>query len=246
MSETNLFTPDQGEAVTESAITNQGDVAASTTPAPITPTIPQELSELVGEGKKYKTVEDAYKALPHQVNHISRIELENAQMREELTKRKTAEELLNDMRNRESTTGVSTPSVEVNQDVVSEIVRKQMEGYNKEQLSKSNTDSVVQAFKQNFGEKAEEMYNTLAKNNGMTIADVNAMAMRSPLAVLNLAGISSKKPVTSSFSSDVNTQSHSNSNTQTQNSRVSNYGSSVDVTNGMRRAIEMVNLRNKK
>ena len=56
--------------------------------------IPTELAEFVGEGKKYQTVEDALKSIPHAQSHIQKLEEEMKQAREELAKRKAAEELL--------------------------------------------------------------------------------------------------------------------------------------------------------
>ena len=60
--------------------------------------IPTEASELVGSGKKYTSVEDALKSVPHAQKHIQTLESELATLKEELTKRRTTEELLDEIK----------------------------------------------------------------------------------------------------------------------------------------------------
>lgn len=242
MTDSTIFTADQAAVPPVTPVVSNPDVAAAAV-APVTqplPVIPPELAGLVGEGMKFKTIEDAHKALPHQVSHISKIELENSQMREELTKRKTAAELLEDMRKNEP--APVTPGVEVNANVVSEIVKQQIASQRQEEVQTANVTTVTDAFRSNFKEKAEEIYNKVAAENGMSVADMNALSMRSPAAVLNLAKIAGKQiQPSSAFQSGVNTQAILNTNQPpAANSRVANFGKSSDITDGMRRAKEIV------
>src|SRR5687768_7954579 len=80
-------------------------------------TIPPELVELVGAGKKYATVEAALKALPHSQSHINKLEAELATLREEVTKRKTTQELLDEIKSG-IPQGETTPTDGLNQDTV--------------------------------------------------------------------------------------------------------------------------------
>ena len=119
-----IFTPDQGEAAKEAPATST-EAAQPTTPA--APAIPTELQEFVGEGKKFKTVADYVSGYKNSQEFIDTLKGETANMREELQKRKTAEELLQDMRS--TTTEQQKPTsqgVEVNEAVLSEIVAKQI------------------------------------------------------------------------------------------------------------------------
>lgn len=243
MTDETIFTADPAAVA---PVTPNPDVAAAAV-APVAqaqPVVPPELAELVGEGKKFKTVEAAYQALPHQVSHISKIELENSQMREELTRRKTAEELLVDMRQNAAPPAVTPAGVEVNANVVSEIVKQQLAATKLEDVQSANTASVVNAFRTNFSEKAETVYNKLAQDNGMSVADINALAARAPQAVLNLAGLQNKPAPAPTFSSDVNPLALGQNSAPTiGNARVTNYGNSKDVADGMRRAKEIVALK---
>ena len=64
------------------------------------PAIPPELAEFVGTGKKYASVAEVYKAFPHAQKHISTLEDENKQLKEELTRRQAAEDVLNALQQR--------------------------------------------------------------------------------------------------------------------------------------------------
>lgn len=172
--------------------------------------IPTEASELVGNGKKYQTVEEALRSVPHAQNHIKTLETEMANLKEELSKRKTAEELLENIKSgiqHETTTPVNTfdPSQ------ISDIVNQSLEHREKVNAQKANSSLVVQKFTEKFGEKAEEAFVTLAKDSGLTIQQLNALAGTSPNAVLKLAGLGNVQSTPSSSSGSVNTEALKNS-----------------------------------
>ena len=58
------------------------------TPAPTGIKLPDEALDLIGEGKKYGSVEAALKALPHAQKHIATLEAEAQALREQLAKEK--------------------------------------------------------------------------------------------------------------------------------------------------------------
>ena len=70
------------ETIFDGATTPTEPVVPEVTP---TNTIPQELVDLVGENKKYKTVEDALKSVAPAQAHISKLEAELAQLKEQIT-----------------------------------------------------------------------------------------------------------------------------------------------------------------
>lgn len=194
MTDTTIFNPDQDKP--EPVVTPS-----------VTPVIPPELSELVGEGKKYKSVDDAMKALPHAQQHILTLQQENALMKEELTKRKTAEELLEDIRRTTQAPTATTQGTDISHDVVSQIVQQQLRAASEQTIMKANTDKVVNAFREVYGEDAKNKFNSIAASNGMSPAQLEMLVTTSPEAVLNLAGINNKrKTPDTTLKSDVNTQ----------------------------------------
>lgn len=177
----------------------------SPAPAP-TFTIPTEASDFVGDGKKYQSVEDALKSVPHAQKHIQTLESELATLKEELAKRKTAEELLEAMKSNVQSEN-TPPSVEFDENKLIAIVNQSIEAKEKQLTAKQNASLVANKFTEKFGDKAEEAYNTLAKESGLTVQQFNSLAASSPKMVLKLAGIEEGKSVPPAHSSGtINTQ----------------------------------------
>lgn len=173
----------------------QSDAVGTTTAAPETKpafSIPVEVNALVGDGKKYRSVEDALKSIPNAQTHIQRLEEENKQFREELAKRRAAEDLLNEIKQASVQQPQTHGSVEADPEVLSQIVEQVLEKKTAQQTAQQNAKSVVDKFTAVYGDKAEDMYIQLAKQSGMSIQSLNNLASQSPSAVLKLAGIDSK------------------------------------------------------
>jgi len=199
--------------------TDQVQTTQETTPvvtaAPQTPEIPPELAEFVGVGKKYSSLADVHKAFPHAQQHINTLEQENARIKAELEKRRTAEELLNDIQNSLTTKVPETteiPTISAND--ISQLVRAELEKKSVEDVAKQNQLTVVQEFTKKFGEKAQAEFEKIAADLGVPVTSLNALASTSPKAVFKLAGIDSMPSATQSgtIQSDVTTVS-----TNTQN-----------------------------
>lgn len=169
------------------------------------PVIPTELQEIIGDGKKYRSVDDALKSVPHAQQHISTLEAENAQLKEELIKRRTAEDLLQDIQRGITQPGNTTPKVDLSQDVVSEIVKQEIQKREQQNIVQTNIEEVRQVFAKQFGEKAEEEYIKLAQVNNIPIAHLNQLASTSPSALFKLAGLVKQPTQIGKTTSDVNT-----------------------------------------
>ena len=173
---------------------------------PQTPVIPPELSEYVGAGKKYATIEDVYKAFPNSQKHISTLEEENRQIKEELTKRRTAEDLLNDIQNRVTppSNGDTIPP-KVDMPDISSLVRQEVERVKVEESYKVNQRTVVDELTKVYGDKAREKYASLAVELGVTKEALNQLALTSPTAFFKLAGITPQAQTKSGvLANDVN------------------------------------------
>ena len=201
--------------------------------------IPTEAQDFVGEGKKYKSAEDALKSVPHAQEHIQTLEAELAQMKEELTKRRTAEELLDEMKS-----GIqqeTTPQEGISQDKLMEIVNQTLSQREMQTKAKVNADSVAKKFTEQFGTEAETVYNSLAKEAGLTVQQLNNLASTSPNAVLKLAGIGSKPTTVAKTSSSVNTEALGNlKQPQELSARVPKGASTKDLVAAWRAAGEKV------
>lgn len=209
---------------------------------PVVPSIPQEVSEFIGEGKKYKTVEDALKSVPNAQKHISTIEEENRAMKEELAKRKTAEELLAEMKSGlvPNETPLK-PSIDAN--TIAEIVKNQLTQAEQSKKANENIATIVSLFTEKFGDKAkgEAEYIRIAQENGLTIDALNRLSASSPNAVITLAGLKNKStPPASNSSGSVNTQALQGNNNESLSSKVKVGATTKEITNAWKIAGEKV------
>lgn len=205
--------------------------------------IPTEAADFVGDGKKYNSVEDALKSVPHAQKHIQTLESELAAAREELAKRKTAEELLDEIKS-----GIqpqATPAgSEFDQDKLLQLVDQTLEQKERQRAAKTNAESVASKFTEKYGQKAEEVYNTVAKESGLTVQQLNSLAASSPKIVLKLAGLEGvSAPVAGKPNSTVNTEALNNKIDPSQlSARVKQGATTKDLVNAWKIAGEKVKL----
>jgi hypothetical protein len=167
---------------------------------------------LVGEEAKFKTPEELAKAYAHLNMHAGKLESENGDLRESLTKAKTVEEVIAEMRANSTDTPQSTtpdndgtPDSDTAIDIsktVEELVAKQLS----ERDNAQKVKGVVETLTQKFGDKAGELYKAKGAELGI---DLDALAIQSPQAVLALFGEGGNQQPQSSFNS-VNTGGNQN------------------------------------
>jgi hypothetical protein len=157
--------------------------------------IPTEAADLVGSGKKYQSVEEALKSVPHAQKHIQTLESELAAAREELAKRRTTEELLDEIKS-----GIQPkndiPSGEISQDMLEKLVSETVEAKERQKAAQQNAKYVASKFTEKYGDKAEEVYKSIARESGLTEQQLNELSARSPGAVIKLAGLVPTQPNT--------------------------------------------------
>jgi hypothetical protein len=168
--------------------------------------IPTEAQELVGEGKKYQSPEDALKSVPHAQKHIETLESELASVREELTKRQTTQELIDELKSGVQTPAQTVQSGELNQDNVMDLVNQTIATREANAKADSNAKSVAAKFTEQYGDKAEVTYNSIAKELNLSVKQLNELAATSPTVVLKAAGLSAAKAPVASSSGDINTE----------------------------------------
>ena len=205
------------------------------------PVVPPELAEYVGAGKKYATIDEVHKAFPNAQKHISTLEEENRQLKEDNAKRRTAEELLNDIQSRvtpQSNGDTIPPKVDIPD--ISSLVRQEVERVKIEESYKVNQKTVVDELTKVYGDKAREKYAALATELGVTKENLNQLALTSPTAFFKLAGITPQTTTRSgTLTNDVSTTRMVNTPDVT-SSRVPMNGSAKDDALAIARAREHV------
>lgn len=232
---TNIFDSDNESTKADTTQVAEAKPQETTTPTTVE-------YEFIGEGKKYKSVEDALKSVPHAQEHIKTLEQQLAELRAkdaereaELQRRKTAEELLNEMNKGKQNEVVTPTAVEADPEVLSQLVERVLEKKQTEAVAKSNAQSVVNKLKEVYGDKARDAYLSLASSNGMSIEFLDKLAMTSPNALLKLAGVGDVKQSSGKISSDVQTTSIQ-PNSVSESSRVPAFATSKQMAEAMAKA----------
>jgi hypothetical protein len=197
----------EDEVKLETPVESQTTEAVQTDTAPKVFEIPTEAQDLVGEGKKYKSAEDALRSVPHAQQHIETLESELAATKEELLKRQTTAELLDEIKSGIQPPATTYQEPEFNQDMLQNVVNKTLESKEKERVSQQNAQSVAKTFTDKYGEKAETVYNSMALENGLTIQQLHNLAATNPKLVLKLSELSKPGEILNSKpTSSVNTE----------------------------------------
>lgn len=150
------------------------------------------LKEIVGEGKKYKSVEDALKSVPHAQKHISDLENELKVLKETLSKSKTAEELVNSIKADRALETTKDTKQDIDLSNIEALVENKLKVLEEKKIQDNNVNKVINVFKENFGDKANDIYIKIAKDSGLDINTLNQLSAKSPDAVLKLAGLTGK------------------------------------------------------
>lgn len=176
---------------------------------PAAPVLPDEVAGLVGAGKKYASVEDALKALPHAQAHIARIEEENKALREQAAKAKALEEVYEALTSRQ-TGGEATPPVipVLDETMLDSVLERKLQEKQALELRNKNLATVKDSLTRKFGEKAPEVFGNKAKELGVNEAFLTDLAAKSPVAALELFGLGKKEapPTSAVTGGSINTQ----------------------------------------
>lgn len=155
------------------------------------------LSEIKNERgePKYKDLGDALNGLKHAQDYIptlkselSQKDAEIARLRAEAERVKTLEETLAALTSQQQQAQSTTQPV-VDEKVIADLVSRTLSAKEQEAKAKANIQSVVATLKETFGSEAENKFYGKAEELGMTKQEINALAMRSPQAVLTMLGV---------------------------------------------------------
>ena len=231
-------------------MTIESTVFSQVTPDPVTPVVvpstpvlPQDVSEFVGVGKKYASVDDALKSVPHAQKHINTLEEELAIVKAELVKRRTTEELLTELKSTSNSNDGTPPQNNFTPEDLQKIVKQTIEQNEQQVVAKNNINLVTSAFTEKFGDKAEAMFISIAQESGISISNLNRLAASSPAVVMKLAGLENKKvdSIVTKPSGTINTQTLNDNGNQTSlTARVKQGASTKDLVSAWKIAGQKV------
>ncbi|MCK9371545.1 hypothetical protein M0R04_16655 [Candidatus Dojkabacteria bacterium] len=229
------------------SIFNSGTPATETppvvSPSTTTSTIPPEVAEFVGTGKKYATLEEALKSVPHAQKLIPSLQEELANVKAELEKRRTTEAILEELRS----SGIQSPATPAQASLTPEAVQSLItQTLGQQQIKEreaQNEASVISSFTAKFGTQAEVEYKRIAVESGLTIQEINKLSKTSPTLVLKLAGLDNKKTtqVVNKPTSTINTEAFNSQQVDPNlSARVKAGASTKDLLNGWKIAGQKV------
>lgn len=157
------------------------------------------VAELVGEGKKFKSVEDLAKGKYHSDVTITTLKQQLDELKQELNTRTSLQAFLDQMK-AEKGGQVETPPnpVQPNGQQGNELDDSSLEAklaaiLEKQQAAKkaeSNVDRVTRVMREQFGDQAGQVINHKAKELGMTPKRLQELAQEAPDAFFRLTGVS--------------------------------------------------------
>jgi hypothetical protein len=156
------------------------------TPPPSAIQLPDSVKALVGEGKKYATVEQALAALPHSQEFIEQLKAENAQLREQAGRGVAQEEvyaMVQDYLKQQQPT-----VARVEEGDIAQVVDRALQQRELTQKVQQNEAEFKKAMQTKFGEKAKDVFLAGAQELGMAVKDLETLARTNPKAALKLLG----------------------------------------------------------
>lgn len=165
------------------------------------PAIATLLSEIKNERgeQKYATLQDAIIGLKNSQEYIPTLkqqltqrETELAEARAQAAKVAELQSAVEALTQREPTPPQGNAGLTPEQ--VAELVNRSLSDRERAELVKRNTALVASTLQTSLGADAERKYNEKAAELGMTPAELNALAAKSPKAVLGMFGVAAATP----------------------------------------------------
>jgi hypothetical protein len=198
--QTSIFTNTDNTQQTTSANTNNVD-HSTVNNAPVNNGFADLLSQIKNERgePKYRTPEDALKGLLHSQQFIETLKAEKAQadaevqrLREEAQRVQTLEDTIKQLTTNQTQNQNTTAPV-MDESKIAELVTKTLTQREQQAIAAQNTNIVVNAMQTAFGAEASKTFYEKGAELGLGQAEMNALAAKSPAAVMKMFGLSEKQ-----------------------------------------------------
>lgn len=134
--------------------------------------------------QKYADVSTALESIPHAQNKIKELSGENEALKLELEKLRGMEEMLERMQSSQNTPTEQPSTGVLDETKVQEMLESQLARIEQTKTAEANRKKVVDALVAKYGDKAEEVFNTRAKEVGLGADVLTNMAYTHPDFVL--------------------------------------------------------------
>lgn len=143
---------------------------------------------------KYRSVEDGLKALQHSQEHISNLTRERQQLQDEVNALRAKADEIASLKETVARLTQRQPEPaprenQLDQEVLAQIVDSRLSFRQQEELKASNQRQVASKLSEVFGDKAKEVFYEKASQLDLPGEELEALAARSPKAVLKMFNI---------------------------------------------------------
>lgn len=181
---------ENGNTVFDEPINQDANQASETQPQEnSTFSIPEEAKEFIGEGKKYKSIEDAIKSIPHAQRYIEEQKQTIEEMKQKLEELELLKKSILEQKEQENVSNQSSGFVDTKQNSgadLSTLVQQEIQKLKQQEVIQTNLQNVDNALKKKFGEKTSEVFQKTIIELGITKEMAIQMAGTSPKAFLKL------------------------------------------------------------
>jgi|TARA_Y100000296_G_scaffold80058_1_gene104902 hypothetical protein len=188
---------DQTAFNADGTITTTPQEPSEETPAQ-EPTNPSFRDLLVGDGKKFSDDEALAKGKYESDQFVEQLQSENKGLREELDRRITTEDtvdkLLQERQSTQQQEGVTTPSPQMSEQDIAELVKQTIETTRTAEAEQNNISQADKAMEDRFGDKRAEWLAGKATELGVGIAFLQSIAAASPKLFLTTVGLEGQTP----------------------------------------------------
>lgn len=169
------------------------------------------VAELVGEGKKYKTLEALAASVLFKEEHINKLEAENKAIREAKEKLK-AEEVFEKLLESKPE---NTQTVGLTEEQITQLISNTLTGQEKKKIESTNIQLASDTLTNHFGEanKATLFIQNKATELKLSVDFLMSIAAKNPSAFYSVVGITPNQPVVSNKVITNNVSNTANLNT---------------------------------
>lgn len=168
---------------------NSNDPSIQPVPEPNGLSANPELAELVGEGRKYASMDEAVAGIPHAQKHIQTIQDENLQLREKLKENMANAEILKQVEASKGTDGTHQPALD--KETIANLVSESLNHIEVNKAKDNNRSLVNDKMVGLYGtsEAAAAAFTAKAKEMNVSSEFLLQTAEQSPDAFYNMMGI---------------------------------------------------------
>jgi hypothetical protein len=157
------------------------------------------IEALVGEGKKYSTVEELAKARLEADNFIDTLKEENAELRKLAQEKATIKDVMDALKSQKTDSNSDSVTPLDDEDLQKRITEL-MESREADTTRKANRSEAKKLVSDRLNSSDEETINEFVKNKaqslGMSVDDLWELSEKSPHGFANLTGVSGSRPNT--------------------------------------------------